>query len=82
MSTTMIRVDLTEEQLRAVLDVVGKRVSEESRAAGHDVRNALFMAERQLDSALLGHEMICPECGHLHDHDWQLCENCGFDSAR
>lgn len=24
----------------------------------------------------------CPHCGHVHDHEWTLCENCCWDSAR
>jgi hypothetical protein len=47
----MIRIDLTEEQLRAALDVIGERVS-----ATNERGTPLFMAERELDSALLAHE--------------------------
>lgn len=47
----MIRLDLTTEQLRAVVDVVGKRVSETN-----EQDTPLEQAERVLDSALLADE--------------------------
>jgi acetone carboxylase gamma subunit len=24
---------------------------------------------------------VCLACGHVHDHEWTLCEHCGEDSA-
>lgn len=26
--------------------------------------------------------MACSNCGYVHDHDWTLCEHCGWDSSR
>lgn len=48
----MIRIDLTEEQLRAVLTVIGERVSET-----RETDTPLELAERELDLALLKHEL-------------------------
>lgn len=46
-----ITVELTEEQLRAALDVIALRVSETNEQG-----TPLFRAERVLDSALMAHE--------------------------
>jgi hypothetical protein len=51
MSNHKIRIDLTEDQLRAALDVIGERVS-----ATNESDTPLFRAERALDSALLAYE--------------------------
>lgn len=48
----MIRIDLTEEQLRAVLAVIGERVSET-----RETDTPLEQAERELDLSLLQHEL-------------------------
>lgn len=47
----VVRVDLTPDQLRAVVAVVGAKVSETG-----EEHTPLEQAERALDSALLRHE--------------------------
>lgn len=51
-----IDIRLTPDQLQAVTDVVGERVSATSREAGHDVHDTLWHAERELDGALMAWE--------------------------
>jgi hypothetical protein len=45
------------------------------------IRANIEGALRHLRAVVIA-EYECPECGHVHDHEWTLCHNCGWDSAR
>lgn len=56
MTGEKIRIELAEDELRAVLDVIAERIS-----ATNENDTPLFRAEREFDSALLARE----------DDDWE-----------
>jgi hypothetical protein len=41
-----------------------------------EIQNALRAAYEE------GQAATCTLCGHVHAHEWTLCEHCGADSAR
>ncbi len=73
---TTIRVDMTEEQIGAVLDIIGEVVSWRLARGIITESSPLFLAERAMDSAKLA-----AECGHNDEHvntDGAVeCADCG-----
>lgn len=71
-------VDITADDLRRLVEIVAAENT--SLGAGSD--DQVQRIETTLDTALMEAEKRCSKCGHAHDHEWCLCHNCGWDSAR